>query len=1010
MPDNEKQFEQDIESFLISPEGGWSKGSDKGYQESNQLDMALDINTLVSFVKDTQPLTWKRFEKSCNSDVNAKFYKAVEDAISSDGMVYVLRHGFKYRGMEFKLCYFKPESKLNQLSQERYKKNICHCVRQWHYSKKNNNSVDMLLMINGLPLVALEFKYQMTGQTVENAMTQWMMDRDARENCFRFNHRVLVYFAVDLYNVYMTTQLEQADTKFLPFNQGSEGAGRMGGAGNPKNKKGENYVTSYLWENVLQKDSVMDILQKFISHQTSKENPKGKIIFPRYHQLHVVRWLEDEVRKSDSGHNFLIQHSAGSGKSNSIAWTAYRMASLHDKNDNPMFNSVVIVTDRKVLDSQLQDTIGGFDHTLGSVVLIDEKKNSQDLLRAIQDGKRIIVTTLQKFPVIYDLVGDTKGKRYAVIVDEAHSSQSGQSALKLKIALADTSDALKEYAEIEAKNEEELDKENDRFLQEMVTAGKHNNLSFFAFTATPNAKTLEIFGREHEDGSFHPHHVYSMKQAIEEGFIMDVLANYTTYDTCYKIAKTNEDDNPEVPTSRASKSIRRFASEHPYNIEKKTAEIVTTFLEVTRHAILGKGKMMVVTDSRLAAVRYYNEINKYLNVHGIDGVHVMIAFSGTVKDPDDPEGREYTEPGMNRDKKGNRVAESQTKEVFHDQGDILIVAEKYQTGFDEPLLHTMIIDKRLRDIKAVQTISRLNRTCAGKDDTYVLDFINKPDDIQKAFEGYYNETELAAEINVDLIYRTQKRLREFKVYGDEDVETVVSIYIAPDSNKGAKSVQAKISNALVPVAHAYNKLEQQKRYEFRREIRSFVRWFNYIAQIVRLYDMDLLREYTFCKCLVHLLPADEKDKWELGNKVRLEYYSLKQTFSGSISLEPEIVGVYEPAKEKSGAPLEEKKSLLDEVINAINASYDGEFTDADIVVTNIIRERLRENKDLIASAQSDTRRMFEDSKFPDIYKKVLQQLYMDSTETFAGLFKDTKKYNAIKDALSFALYEEFNNM
>lgn len=1006
MADTEKQFEQDIERFLISDEGGWKKGTDAGYQDANKVDMALDISTLIQFVQDTQPLTWKRFEKSCNSDTNAKFYKAVEDAITSDGLVYVLRHGFKYRGMEFKLCYFEPESGLNKLAAERYQKNICQCVRQWHYSKKNNNSVDMMLMVNGIPVVAIELKNQLTGQTVENGMTQWISDRDPRENCFRFNHRVLVYFAVDLYNVYMTTRLKGADTYFLPFNQGSNGAGKKGGKGNPESKDGD-YVTSYLWKNVLQKDSLMDILQKFISHQTSKDNPQGKIIFPRYHQLDVVRYLEREVEKTEGGKNFLIQHSAGSGKSNSIAWTAYRMASMHDKEDNPMFNSVIIVTDRKVLDSQLQDTIGGFDHTIGSVVLVDDKKNSQDLLRAIKDGKRIIVTTLQKFPVIYDMVGDTKGKRYAVVVDEAHSSQSGQSALKLKVALADTSDALKEYAEIEGKNEEELQEKNDKFLQELVNAGKHHNLTFFAFTATPNGKTLEIFGEEQPDGSFKPHHVYSMKQAIEEGFIMNVLENYTTYKTCFSIARNDAEENEEVPTSRASKSIRRFVSDNPYNIEKKSVEIISTFLDVTKKAIRGKGKMMVVTDSRLAAVRYFNTVNRLLKENDINDVHVMIAFSGSLKDPDDPEGTEYTEPGMNRDRAGNKVAEAQTKAVFHEQGDILIVAEKYQTGFDEPLLHTMIIDKKLRDIKAVQTISRLNRTCEGKTDTYVLDFINKAEDIQVAFEDYYNETDLEAEINVDLIYRTQKKLREFKVYGDEDVDRVVDIYINPDNSKDAKTTQAKITNALLSVVNTYNSMEQQKRYEFRREVRSFVRWFNYIAQIIRMYDMDLLREYTFCKYLTHLLPADEKEKWELGNKIRLEYYSLKQTFSGSISLEPDSVGVYEPAKAKSSASMEEKKSLLDDVINAINASYDGEFTDADIVVTSIIKDRLRESEELKTSAQKDTRRMFEDSKFPEIYKKILQQLYIDSTETFAGLFRDTKKYNAIKDALALALYEEF---
>ena len=428
MADTEKQFESDIESFLISDAGGWTKATDAGYRSPESKGMALDIDTLVVFVQNTQKLAWTQFVKRCNSDPKRKFYKAFEDAVAMDGMVNVLRHGFKYRGQEFKVCYFKPESELNQLSQTRYRQNICQCIRQWHYSEQNNNRVDMLLMINGIPLVAIELKNQLTGQTIDNAKTQWMMDRDKHEPAFQFNHRVLAYFAVDLYDAAMTTKLDGMKTYFLPFNQGSNGAGKDGGAGNPRTDDGS-YVTSYIWKEVFQKDKMMDILQKFVSFQKGETKEKDKIIFPRYHQLDVVRKLIKDVSENGSGKNYLIQHSAGSGKSNSIAWTAYRLASLHRDNES-VFSSVVIVTDRRVLDAQLQDTINSFDHTLGSVVLIDEKKSSKDLLQAIKDGKRIIVTTLQKFPVIYDLVGDTSGKAYAIIVDEAHSSQTGQSALK----------------------------------------------------------------------------------------------------------------------------------------------------------------------------------------------------------------------------------------------------------------------------------------------------------------------------------------------------------------------------------------------------------------------------------------------------------------------------------------------------------------------------------------------------------------------------------------------------
>ena len=1028
MPDNEKQFETDIESYLISSAGGWQKATDAGYRSGFRCDnegnfienYALDIGTLCTFVKNTQPVAWNLFEKRCKSDPQAKFYRAFQNAVDMDGLINVLRHGFKHRGQEFRVVYFKPETELNQLSLSRYKENICQCIRQWHYSPRaTKNSVDMMLAINGIPLVALELKDQLTGQTIDNAVTQWMTDRDPREEAFQFNRRILTYFAVDLYHVAMSTRLLGTNTMFLPFNQGSNGPGVDGGAGNPQNPNG-GYVTAYLWETVLQKDKFLDILQKFISYQKETKRtilPDGKVrtdvtekvIFPRYHQLDVVRKLVADTKKNGPGHNYLIQHSAGSGKSNSIAWTSYRLASLHDDENKAIFNSVIIVTDRKVLDSQLQDTINGFDHTLGSVVLIDEKKSSKDLLKAVQDGKRIIVTTLQKFPVIYDLVGDTTGKAFAVIVDEAHSSQTGQSAMKLKMALADTSEALSEYAELEGKAEEDLDAANDKFLQELISAGKHKNLSFYAFTATPKDKTLEIFGEEWPNGSFHPFHIYSMRQAIEEGFIMDVLANYTTYKTCYKVAK-NTPDNPEVPASKAMKLIRRYTELHPYNIAQKAAIIVETFREVTSKAIGGKGKMMVVTSSRLAAVRYYHEVRHYIEQQGYDNLLIMIAFSGTVIDPDVP-GSEYTESNMNQDLDGNRVTEGQTKAVFHDQGDVLIVAEKYQTGFDEPLLHTMIIDKKLRDVKAVQTISRLNRIYPGKIDTYVLDFVNKAEDIQKAFQAFYTETSLESEINVDLIYAAQKKLREFKVYTDEDIEVVTSIYLDSANSKNNSSLQGKVTNALLPIADRYNNdLDQQQRYEFRRQVRSFVKWYNYITQIVRMFDKELHKEYIFCSYLVHLLPSDENDIWDLGNKVILEYYKLEETFAGSISLEKDVAGQYEAATMKKGSAQQEKKSQLDEVIEKFNEHYAGEITDGDRILAGILMEKMSKNDVLRKSAQQDGEQIFVNSVFSKVYDKTAMDSYKESREVFGTLFSDPKKYAALKNALAEIMYREFRGL
>ena len=1004
MAENEKQFESNIEDFLISPDGGYEKATDAGYTASS--DTALDIHTLVGFVKATQPIMWQRFEKQCNSDPYRKFYKCFEDAVQMDGLLSVMRHGFKHRGMDFKVCYFKPESTLNDVAVKRYEQNVCQCIRQWHYSQQNNNSVDMMLAINGIPVVAIELKNQLTGQTVDNAKLQWQYDRDQREPAFWLNHRILAYFAVDLYEAWMTTELKGTDTYFLPFNQGSNGAGNDGGAGNPQ-AEDDNYVTSYIWENVLQKDSLLDIIQKFISFEVKTEKKDGKnvtkkrLIFPRFHQLDVVRKLIADVRENGSGNNYLIQHSAGSGKSNSIAWTAYRLASLHNDTNEPVFTSVVIVTDRRNLDAQLQETITGFDHMFGSVCAIDEKKSSKDLRDALNAGKRIIVTTLQKFPVIYEEVDDTTDKRFAIIVDEAHSSQTGSSAIKLKAALADVSDALKEYAELEGKAEDELLDDNDRLVREMIAHGRHKNLSFFAFTATPKGATLEMFGTEWNDGSYHPFHVYSMRQAIEEGFILDVLQNYTTYRTCYQIAK-NTKDNPDVPQSKALKTIKKYEELHPYNIQQKSAIIVETFRNVTKQKIKGKGKMMVVTSSRLAAVRYYHEIKNYLESNGYNDVEILAAFSGSIKDPDDKRDIEWTESKL------NGVNESQTKQIFHDEGNILIVAEKYQTGFDEPLLHTMIVDKKLRGVKAVQTLSRLNRTHPDKQDTFILDFVNSKEDILKAFQPFYQETLLAQEINTDLIYKTQKMLREFKIYDDSDIENVNKIYFDEDKRK-ANKIQAAITNALLPIQRKYNDLNQEQRYQFRKLCKTFVKWYEYITQIVRMFDKQMHDEYIFCSYLAKVVPADPKIPFDLGDRVKLKYYNLEKTYEGSIGLVKEEKGVYKTAKLKKPVKMTETLSPLEQVIEKINQQYMGNFTDGDKVVITALHQKLKNNKKLIKAAKTDGRQIFEKNIFPQLFDDAAQEAYVESTETYTKLFEDAGKYHAIMDALAQAMFDEMKN-
>lgn len=1023
----EKNLEEDIESFLCSPEGGFFKCDDRhsllyvedgtyqmvggGYMEHR--DRALDAATLVNFIQTTQPKAWDRFERMCNSDSTAKFAKVFNDAVDRLGMVAVLKHGFKHRGIPFKVVFFKPESGLNESAADRYAKNVCRCIRQFHFAETGNQTIDMVLDVNGIPLVSIELKDQFTGQDVENAMRQWREDRDPRCRCLKFNTRMVAFFAVDLENVYMTTKLEGAKTFFLPFNQGSAGAGNDGGAGNPANPDG--YATSHLWEVALQKDSLLDIVNKFLHLEVKEETEldargnevkrkKERIIFPRYHQLDSVRKVIADVRANGTGKNYLVQHSAGSGKSNSIAWTAYRLASLF-VDDTPLFDSVVVVTDRRVLDSQLQETISGFDHAIGSVVTIGKDKTSADLRDAINGGARLIVSTLQKFPVIYEQV-ESKGKRFAIIVDEAHSSQTGTSALKLKSALADKRDALEEYAEIEAEAEDAAADWEDQLADELASHGRHKNLTFVAFTATPKEQTLEIFGDEWPDGSFHPFHVYSMRQAIEEGFIMDPLANYVSYSEAVELARTVP-DNPDVPSSPTLKLLRKYKELHPYALGQKAEIIVETFRNVTRTKIRGKGKMMVVTASRLATVRYYHEIKRYMQKKGYDDIEVLVAFSGAISDPaDGPDGPEYTEPVINVGHDGQRVAESQTKAEFHNYGDVLVVAEKYQTGFDEPLLHTLVVDKKLKDVKAVQTLCRVNRIHPDKEDTYILDFVNKPEDIQKAFERFYTETSLSEQINTDLLYQVQTDIRGYGLYDESDIEAAAEIVFTDGKGKSQSNVQGKLAAVLKPAVARYNELNDDERYQVRRKVRSFCKWYTYITQIVRMFDRDLHKEYVYLSYLRHLLKVEKIPVEAVDDKVEMRFYKLKQEFEGSISLEPGG-GVLGPGGAAKTVTPDKKRDPLQVLVDKFNEQWAGNFTEGDRVVIDTLWKRIAENPQVADTIRRDGRQVFESSLLPKVFDEEARRAYVENTDSFTSLFEDSEKYRAMMSAIGQLLVEKF---
>ena len=1023
----EKNLEEDIEAFLCSEEGGYLTCDDRHslrYVEDGSYQVVdggyktlpgrgVDVYTLVNFVQTTQPKAWERFESTCNSDPAAKFAKVFGDAVDANGIVHVLKHGFKHRGIQFKVAYFKPESGLNETAADRYAKNVCRCIRQFHFAETGNQTIDMVLDVNGIPVVGIELKDQFTGQDVEDAMRQWREDRDPRCACLKFNSRMVAFFAVDLEDVYVTTKLEGAKTFFLPFNQGSAGAGNDGGAGNPANPNG--YATSHLWEIALQRDSLLDIINKFLHLEVKEETEldsrgreakrkKKRIIFPRYHQLDAVRRVLADVVANGTGKSYLIQHSAGSGKSNSIAWTAYRLASLF-VDDKPLFDSVVVVTDRRVLDTQLQETISGFDHALGSVVTIGKDKTSADLRDAINGGARLIVSTLQKFPVIYDQV-QNEGKRFAVIVDEAHSSQTGTSALKLKTALADKRDALAEYAEIEAEAEDAATDWEDELARELASHGRHQNLTFVAFTATPKAQTLEIFGDEAPDGSYHPFHIYSMRQAIEEGFIMDPLANYVSYSEAVELARTVP-ENPDVPSSPTLKLLRKYKELHPYALGQKAELIVETFRTVTRTKIKGKGKMMVVTASRLATVRYYHEIKRYMQKKGYDDIEVLVAFSGSITDPaDGADGPEYTEPSINVGHDGERVKESQTKEEFHNYGDVLVVAEKYQTGFDEPLLHTLVVDKKLKDVKAVQTLCRVNRIHPDKEDTYILDFVNKPEDIRKAFERFYTETSLSEQINTDLLYKVQAEIRGYGLYDESDIEAAAKVAFTDGRGKQLKNVQGQLAGVLKPAVARYNDLGEDARYQVRRKVRSFCKWYAYITQVVRMFDRDLHKEYVYLSYLRHLLKAEKIPVEAVDDKVEMRYYKLKREFEGSISLEPGG-GVLDPGGAGGDAVPDKKRDPLQVLVDKFNEQWAGNFTEGDRVVIDTLWKRIAENPRVAETIRRDGRQVFESSVLPKVFGEEARRAYVENTESFTSLFEDREKYRAMMSAIGQLLVEKF---
>lgn len=969
--------------FGDMPPGGYRKRDPLEYDGA----LCLLSRDVVDFVLATQPKDWQKLAQHYGTAVREQFLKRLAAEIERRGALDVLRNGIKDSGCKFRLAYFRPASGLNEETRRLHAANLFSVVRQLHYrpsapGKKDGPSLDLVLFLNGIPIFTVELKNPLNGQDVEDAIRQYK-SRDPREPLLAYG-RCLAHFAVDPDLVYVTTELAREKTRFLPFNQG-----KFGGAGNPPvSPTRQGYATGYLWEETWARDSVLDLIRQFI-HEVEEEDEKGRktgkrfLLFPRYQQLSCVRKLVTDAQRRGAGQRYLIQHSAGSGKSYTIAWLAHQLATLHDITDERVFDSIVVITDRRVLDRQLQTTMRQIEQTLGVVENIDQ--TSRQLKEALEAGKTIIVTTLQKFPKIVKEIGELPGKRFALIVDEAHSSQSGESTKSLKAVLAVVSLEAAEADEAGAKTrEEELE---GTILAEMEKRGRLPNLSTFAFTATPKPKTLELFGTKRADGSFAPFHLYSMRQAIEEGFILDVLANYTTYTAYWRLLKKVEDD-PRYDKRKAEHLLKSFVELHPHAISEKVRICVEHFAAQVQGEISGRAKAMIVTRSRLHAVRYKLAVDKVLAERGYP-FKALVAFSGAVEDG----GKSYTEANM------NGFPETQTAKTFdRPENRFLIVANKFQTGFDQPLLHTMYVDKKLGGVNAVQTLSRLNRTLPPeKTGTMVLDFANEAEVIRASFEPYFEATLLSEATDPNLLYLTQTRLSRFPVYTDADVDGFAEVYFNP------KASQDRLYSVLAPAIERFRELSEDERRDFRGQLTDYVRLYAFLSQVLTFADADLEKLYVFARHLRRLLPSDQAElPREVQQNIDMESYRLQQTGSGKIGLARKP-GVLDPVGTKDvQATAPEELEALSRIISELNERFGLRLGPEHRVTLGQMMERLDDDAALDAAARVNTRenvRLTFDQKVEHVIQEIV--------DTNFDLYKRITDDRAFGEAIKTFLFDQY---
>ena len=963
---NKVLSEKDYQQYILQ-----RLSQDNGYRirPADQFDrlLAMDREMLFAFLQNTQPDTWAALRKIYKEQLEETLVHALNNALTSKsgGLLNILKNGLDVSGKHLDFMYTKPATDFNPQLLKKYQQNIFSVMEEVWAS--DTERIDLVLFLNGLPIISFELKCNAAGQSYQDAIYQYRTQRNPKTRLFLFKAGCLVNFAMDLQEAYMTTRLHGKGTIFLPFNRG-KGTGVDAGAGNDIFP--DKYSVFYMWEDILTKDTLLDLISRFIfvEHKEKKDPDTHKIthseniIFPRYHQLDVIRRLLADVRENKTALNYLIEHSAGSGKSNSIAWLAHRLSSLHDGDNKIIFDNIIIVTDRIVVDRQLQHSVKSLDHKAGLIRVMDDKCTSADLADALKGNTKIIATTIQKFPYIVDTLSGLKHKHFAVIIDEAHSSTSGKNMAAITKSLGSGDE---EFADME-----------DVIADEIRRHGKQPNISMFAFTATPKPTTLRLFGRLNTKGQYEAFHIYSMKQAIEEGFILDVLQNYTMYETFYQLNKSIAED-PTIKTIPAKRQIARFVALHETNISQRIEIIVEHFRTTVMNELGGMAKAMVVTSSRQEAVKYSMAFTKYIADKGYEGIKALVAFSGKVK----LDGHEYTESGM------NNIPEDRLPAYFDtDEYQVLLVANKYQTGFDQPKLCAMYILKKLRDVGAVQTLSRLNRVCYPYEKkTFVLDFVNTYDDIKKAFAPYYTTTLLANTVTPASIYELESKIDAYTILNPADIEQANTLLY---KEKHTDSDRKTLTFLFQKAKQAMDNYSEEEQRNIVALLRRFVRFYEFLLQVSCFEDVQLHKKYNFISYLLAYVNIRHPGKgYNLAGKLQASNFVQKK--KGMVTkpdLKPKPIVKLPEADVGFLTPDKEEK--LSQIIADINSRTGMQF-DTNVTVKSMlqIKDLLLKSDTLRTSAQHNTVKNFEFSYFTEIDKALIDGLAQNQ-DFFSLLLKN----------------------